>query len=326
MKYVVGKQESTPYTAETLVDADFKVAVENLTYSNEIKMFRRKILDGFLDQSPMVPGKQSGKVGFMIPLTPGATVATQPKWSHFLESCGFKVMGWDGGVEVAVGSAVEGISWVLHAEKVQIPCTIETAELSVGASPKQLITKLRGCMGNVQFMIGEVGEPIQMVFDFSGALVSIADQVYASKLDPTSLSTVLPPAVLAACVTVGGVNQICDKFEINPNASVVPYTDPNKAEGIRGFYIGSWDPSMTVDPNMELLADDPVYPEWLAGTPGAVSIIMNSTPNLTLSAPVAQYETVTVDEREESSIAGKTFRLLKSSGNDSIELLQGAKS
>lgn len=325
--FMVAKLEATPYTPETLADADYDIEVENLSWSENIVEFQRKVADGTLDSYNSVMGKQDGTVTFTVPINPGAAVATEPTWSKFLQACGYKATGWDAGAEVAVGSAVEGISWYLHSDYTHIPITIECAELNSGSSPGQLITLLAGCMGNVEFMIGDTGEPIQMNFEFKGSLESITDRTFANKLDPTAVPTVQPPAVLGATVTVGGVTQCIAKFSINTGNSVNLWTCATEATGIRGAYIGSRETILTLDPIAELLATDPVYTQWLAGTTGAVVISLASTPALAFSAPVAQYSAKARGERDEGVTAEKTFRLHKSgAGNNVLELLQGAKS
>lgn len=170
----VAKQEATPYTAESLASADFDIELEELSWSENILEFQRKVADGTLDSFNSVMGKQEGSFSFMTPMNPGTTVNTETAWSKFLQSCGFQVIGWDAGSPVAVGSAVEGISWLLNSTYTHIPLTFECAELNSGSSPSQLITKLAGCVGTVEFMIGDVGEPIQMRFEFKGSLESIS--------------------------------------------------------------------------------------------------------------------------------------------------------
>jgi len=326
---VFGKLESTPYTPETFAagaNADFNVEPDSLTYSQEIKEFQRKVLDGTLDSYDSVMGKQSGTVSFMIPLNPGAAAATIPNWGKFLQACGYKNIGWDAGSEVAAASAVEGLSWVPHIDCTHIPMTIETVEINDSADPVQLVTRMGGCVGEVSFLFGEIGEPVQMQFEFKGKLISIADRAFASLVTQSGLSTVAPPAILGITVNVGGVVQELDKFEIKTGNSVQLYTYSPDDTGYKGAYIGSRETLLTIDPVSKLLATDPVYTRWKAGTTGALSVVIGTTPPITLSAPKAQYSTAGQGERDEARIIDKVFRLHGSSGNDCFEILQGAKS
>ena len=312
---IVGALEDTPYTPDTLLDADFDIEPENLSYSPEVNEFQRKVLDGTLDTYNSVMGKQACNCSFMTPMNPGAAAATEPKWGKFLEACGFK--------KTAHGST--GISWVPHVEKTHNPMTIEVIEIADGASPSQIVTRIGGAMGNVTFQIGEVGEPIQMNFEFQGRLVSIADRAYGSILTQSGLSTVQPPAVLAATIQVASVTQNMETFELNTGNTLNRWTDASKSSGIKGAYVSGRESTISLDPTYELLATEAVYTQWIAGTTGALSIVIGSTPQLTISAPVSQYSTVGMGEREGARVAEKVLRLHGSSGNDSFEILQGAK-
>ena len=323
--------ESPSYgvAGEDLVSDDFNVRVRELSYSPVIAEFRRKILNGHFDMSESVMGRQECSATFIVDLAPGATVTTEPQYSKLLQACGLKVQGWSAGVPVAVGSAVSGISWVTHCEESHTPGTMEIVERNDGTSPSQLVTRLQGAMGNVKFAVGTVGEPILMSFEFKGAFISMVDRVFGSILDPTAQLSSVPPAVLSATATVGGRVQDFDKFEIDVGNDLQEWIDPSRFTGNNGFYIGGKESVMTVDPTTKLLATDPVYTDWINGTPGAVSIALATAVPLTLLAPQAQYIAVGKGDRNRARIDEKQFLLQTAVplvGNDTFELLQGSKS
>lgn len=328
---IISKLEATPYDAagETLADADFNLRIRNdVSYNVEIAEYRRKILDGTLDPLLSVPGRQTGTASFVVDMAPGAFVDTEPAWSKLLQACGFSVIGWDNGSPVAVGSAVEGISWNPHTDNTHVPVTLEVHEQLEGASADMLVTRFQGVMGNVTFTIGTVGEPVQMNFEFSGAFKSMVDLAFGLRLDPTSLSTVKPGAILGSTITVNGVAQDLDTFEFNMNNSIQEWTDPSRSTGNKGFYKDGFEPSLTLDPTLKQLSVEPVYTEWLACTPGAVSIGVSSTgaPDITLSAPAAQRTNVDIGDRNGARLGVTTFLLTQgTAGNDVFEILQGAK-
>lgn len=322
------KTESTPYTAITLSSGDTCRVRNDISYSPEIAEYRAKHLDGTLDYATSVMGRQKGSFSFTVDMAPAAAVDDVPEWSTLLQACGFKAVGWDNGSPVAVASAVEGISWVPHVDMTHTPMTFEIQEQGEGASAAMLVTKFSGCMGEVSFVIGTVGEPVQMKFEFQGVFVSMADRAYGSRLEPSGLATVKPGAVLSSTITVGAVAQDIDSFEVKSNNAIEEYIDPSKATGLAGFYISGKEPTLTLNPTLKLLATDPVYTAWVAGTTAAVSILVpnGSNPDITLSAPAAQYITVGIEDRGSARVAGKTFFLTKgSAGNDVFEILQGAK-
>jgi len=313
---LIGKTESTPYTGATLADADFNTRVKNITYSREIVEFSRKIALGDLDFSESIMGKQQGKVSFDVDLVQGSSASTLPSWSKFLTACGFKVTTF----------TTTGISWVPHAEATHSPITFEVQEVQEGASPSVLVVRLVGCVGTVKFSIGSVGEPIQMMFEFSGRLdVGAVDRNNASILDPTSLSTVVPPAVLGACVNVNSIAQDLDKLEIDIGNDVQMWGDPCEDTGIRGFYIAGRETMLTCDPFAKLVATEDVYGDWVTGNITDLEITLSTTPPLKLSAPKIQLTAVGDGDRNGALTAEKTFRLERNAGNDIFEILQGTK-
>lgn len=313
--YAVAKLESTPYTPETLTDNDFDIEVEELSFSPEVEEFQRKVADGTLDTYNSVMGKQKGSFSFMTPLIPGSAANVSPAWSKFAEACGYK--------KTAHGAT--GISWVPHADNTHIPLTFEGIDINHGASPSQLMTRMGGCMGNMVLMFGNVGEPVQLRFEFQGSLLSIAKRIYANMLDPTGVSTIQPPATLGLCMRLGTFDQVLNKFELNTGNDVQPYTDPAENTGLKGFCVAGRDTLLNIDPLSDLPENDPVYTSLINGTTAALTFIIGSTPTLTISAPVCQYSAAPRGEREGAVTIEKALRLHKSSGNDSCKILQGSE-
>ena len=319
---IIAKLEATPYntSGESLADADFSVRIKNdVSYSLEIDEYRRKILDATLDHLLSVPGKQRGTVSFTVDMAPGAAVDTPPAYAKLLQACGFKETIF----------ATFGVSYVPHVDVTHTPLTLEIHEQLEGASADHLVTRFQGCMGNVSFIIGTVGEPVQMQFEFSGVFISMTDLAFASKIDPTSLSVIKPGSVLASTINVNSVAQDLDSFEINMNNDIQEWVDPSRAQGVKGFYRAMFEPTMTMNPTLKQLATEPVYTEWNACTGLATSILVpNGTdPDITITSPVAQRTGLAIGDRNGARTADTTFLLTKgSAGNDVFEILQGAKS
>lgn len=316
---VIAKLESTPYTGETLADADHNVRIDGPpTYSPNIEEYRRKILDGTLDKWTSVAGKRIGTVSFKVNLAPAGAAATPPAYFKLLQACMFK--------QTIHGAT--GVSLVPHTELTHSPITLEIQELAEGASPSMLVTRLVGAMGNVTFMVGQVGEPVNLQFEFSGALDSIADRAFGAKLDLTSPSTVVPPALMGVTLTLAGVAQDLDSMEINMNNVVSPWPDPSKNGGIKGHYISDYAPTAVFDPTLKLIATEDFWSQWTNETTGAISIAMGGSPALTISAPAAQYIQTGIGSREGSRTLEKTLLLTNNefaSTNAVFEVLQGSK-
>ena len=180
-------------------------------------------------------------------------------------------------------------------------------------------------MGEVSLMIGTVGEPVQAKFEFKGRLESITDRAFGSMLDPTSIQTVHPPAVLSSTVNVSGVAQDIDKFELKCGNDVQEWIDVGEATGVKGFYVAGHEPTLTLDPTSKLLASDGVYTQWLAATTTPITIDIDSPVAFQISVLAAQYIAAAPGERNGARTNDKTFLLTRTDGNDSMEILQGAK-
>lgn len=327
---VIAALESPAYdvAGATLASANFNVRIKNdVSYSVEMDEYRRKYLEGTLDHDLSVPGRQRGTMSFTVDMAPGALVNSEPEWSKLLQACGFKAIGWDGGAPVSVGAAVEGISWVPHVDVTHVPLTLEVVEQLEGPSADMLVTRFQGAMGEVTFSIGTVGEPVQMKFEFSGAFVSMTDRPFASRLNPTGLSTVKPGAVLSSIVTINSIAQDLDTFEFKMNNGIQEWIDPARSTGIKGFYRDSYEPMLTIDPTLKMLATEAVYTQWKNCTALAASILVGnaSDPDITLSSPKAQRVALELGDRNGARTGATNFLLTKDAGNDVFEVLQGAK-
>ena len=327
---VIIKVEGTPYTAETLSDADHNIRINGIPeWSINVAEYQRKILDGTYDAWTSVMGKRSAQVTIRCDLTPGATVTTIPEFGKLLRISGWKETGWSGGTEVAVGSAVEGISYRPHAEYTHVPGTIDIQEIKEGVSADMLVTKMKGCMAACKIMIGTVGEPVGLVLTISGSLVSITDRAFAAKLDPTSMSTIVPPALMGITTfSLGGVAQDIDSFEIDDGNDVAESPDPTAVGGINGYYIGNRRMTMKMDPTLKLIAEEDFWGDLTGETTGALSIVLGSTPALSMSGPALQNISHEFPDRNGAILNSKTLLFTSNEGqspNNIFEILQGAK-
>ncbi len=322
---VIGGLESSAYSAsgETLESADYAVRIRNeMTYSTEIAEYRRKILDGTLDYLTSVMGRQQGTVGFPVDMAPSATGSedTPPAWGYLLKACGFKETIYAG----------TGVGYVPHSDYTHVPASFHVVEQLEGASADMLVTRYQGAMGNVTIAIGTVGEPIKLLFEFSGAWNSVTDLDFVNKLDPTSLSVIKPGAMLSSDFTVNSIVQDHDTFEYNMNNELSEWIYQSHSTGLKGFYISDRVPQLTLNPTMKQLATEPGYTELKACTTLATSTVQSTTggPDITISAPAAQRITQGIGDRNGARAQDWGFLLTKgvSAGNNVFEILQGAKS
>jgi len=324
------KLEGTAFTGEVLADGDHVIRFSSPPeYSANIAEYQRDILDGTLDQWTSVMGKQTGQITLKVDVAPGATITTEPAYSRLLTMCGMKVTGWSADAEVAVGSAVHGISWRPHADFTHQPGTIEVQEILEGSSADMLVTRLVGAMCNLQIMIGTVGEPLQFIFTISGSLNLISDRAFASKLDST-LGTIVPPPVMGiSALQALGDEQDLDSFEINLNNELGEWPDPTKTGGVKGFYVSKKRPTLVMDPTMKLQATENWYADWTDETTGLLSINMGISPSIGITAPALQLVSNEFGDRNGARLLNKTFLFTSAEGanpNSVVEILQGTKS
>lgn len=294
------KPEATPYTAETLAVGDFDTRFYNVTYDLDIAEFKRKYATNDFAAFASVMGKRRGTITFSIDLAKAAAVDTAPKWGDVLESCGF--------LETIVAST--SVAYVPKASKNATPATIEVRESQVNESSgaeEQLAIVLKGCMGNPQFIMDEVGMPVRMDFEFQGVIVSITDKTGGSVITPTGFDVATPDAVLASTLTAFTEVQDLDSLNINMNNEIEITSDPANAGGLRGAYITNREPTMVIDPYLQLVAARDHFTRWTGNTTGAFSMTVGS--NLTLSAPAIQI-TKAFDGADRNGVVVNTLNFL----------------
>lgn len=244
-KRILGfKTEGTPYNAETLTGADFDTRVRDITYSPEVAEYKRKYATGDFAYFASVKGKRTGTFSFTVDLAYSGNDTTAPKWGDLLEMCGFSE---------TITSVVE---YKLDSTKDAVPGTFEIREREDEGSTSQLTIKFSGCMGTVQFVLDEVGQPIKANFTFTGALISIEDDTGASIVVPSGFDTTCPDAVLSSTVVFDSVAQDIDSMTIDVANDVQLVTDPSRTQGVRGAQIVGREPTITFDPYLDSIADE----------------------------------------------------------------------
>lgn len=315
-KKVVGlKIEYTAYDVETLDVGDFDFRAYNITYTPTIAEIKRKYATCDYDSFTSVMGKQSGTVGFHVDMAPhpnGAQLA--PEWGKILQSCGYKI--------TVFGST--GVSYVPHADYSTVTATIEVRETDEGTTPTQVRLLYAGCVGNVNFILDEIGNPLRAEFEFTGRLEAIDDIAFGNKICPTGFDQSEPAGVLASTITAFGEAQALDKVAINTGNQVELVTAPEKSQGVKGAAIVNRESTMQIDPYLEKIATSDHYSRWSGATSGAYSMTVGA--DITVSAPAIQI-TKAYGGADRSGITVNTLDMIltRNAGNDSLEILQGSK-
>lgn len=311
------KVETTPYTAETLTAAEYNQRIYDVKVSPEIESYARKLARGDYSRDTSVAGRRKCTVTCAVDLYPGSTVSTAPQYFSMIRACGWK--------QTAHGST--GISLVPHADYNRVPATIEVVYPEEGASPRQLVIKVRGAMGKLKIESPQVGQPIKATFEFQGVLDSVTTRAYASLLTPTAWDTALPPAVLAATFSFFGTWQFPAKWSIDGGEDVQLFSDISKAQGYEGARVTDRNATMECDPDMVVTDDVNYLTSQINNTTGALSVTIGGGVPLYITAPAAQIVDANKPEAREGHMANPLKIELKRGtyGNDEVELLQGSK-
>jgi len=309
--------EDTAYTAETLTAADYNQRIYEVKVSPEIESYARKLARGDYSRDVSISGRRKCTVTCAVDLYPGSGVAVAPQYFAMIRACGYK--------QLAHGST--GISLTPNADYNRVPGTIEVVYPEEGATPRQIVVKVRGAMGKLKIESPQIGQPIKITFEFQGVLDGITTRANASLLTPTAFDTALPPAILAATFSFFGTWQFPSKFMIDGGEDVQMFSDISKAQGYEGARVVDRNAVMECDPDMVVTDDKDYLTSQINNTTGALSVTVGGSVPFYISAPVAQIVDSYKPEAREGHMANPLKIELKrsTSGNDEYEILQGSK-
>jgi len=303
------KLETTPYDAETLTSANYDVAAYDINYDPEIAMKARKLARGDFSRDPSIAGKRTITISFSVDFHEGPAATTAPNYFKCLRACGLKQ-----------DTGSDGINLITHAEYPNVPATIEVAEMDEGSSPSMLVVKAHGCMGNAKLVCDNIGEPVRIEFEFKGVLNNISDRAWASRMVPTTFDTALPEAVQGIGITLFDEPQRCNTITIDLGNDVQVYTDPSKSQGVEGARVVDRNPTLELDPDMELIATQGDFARWTGNTTGVFSMQIGD--RMYVTAPAVQYtKTYGPGDREGHVANTKTCELKRSDGNDELKIV-----
>jgi hypothetical protein len=309
--------EATPYTAETLTNADYNQRVYDVKITPEIESYARKLLRGNYSRDLSISGKRKCTVSCSVDIYPGSAANVAPKFFEMIRCCGYK--------QTAFGSS--GISLTPNALYNSVPGTIEVAMPQEGLTPDQLVIKAYGCMGKLTLDSPQIGQPVKVTFEFTGILHSVFTRDYASLITPTGFDTSLPPAVLAATFSLFGTWQFPSKFTVDGGEVVELFSDISKGAGFGGAHISDRAMTMTTDPDMVTTTEQDLYSTQINNSSGTFSVTIGGSVPITFSAPTVQITKAYDAEVREGHIANSLSLELKRGtyGNDEFEILQGSK-
>lgn len=312
-KRAVGfKIETTPYTAETLSAADYDFRAFNISFTPEIEAMARQYATGDYSAFSSIMGKRMCTVSFSVHVNYSGTATTAPEWGKLIKACAFSE-------EVLAG----GVRYLTDSDECSTPATIEVQEEGCGSQDGMVIV-VKGAMGNPTIVLNNIGEPVQIDFEFTGCLFDIKDRANGSLIDPTGFDASEPDAVLSSTLTAFGEAQTVNSVNIAVGNTVELYVDPSEASGYKGAYVVGREPTITLDPYLEPIATNDHFGRWSAGTTGAFSMTAGS--NITISAPAMQITSAyAANDRNGISVNSLEGILTRNAGDDELKILQGVE-
>jgi hypothetical protein len=292
-------------TAGTFVTPDFNFRARDVKFSEEVEEYARKNAVGDHGFDASVMGRQAATCSFAIDLAGSGVAGTAPAWRQAILGAGWVETDGANDVKYTLSKAADCKT-----------CSIEVRDLFCSDSKQQTI-KIAGAKASSKIVLDNVGAPLRLELEFKGKLVSITDE---TPTFPTLATDVIPPAVIGAAVSLGGVAQNLDKVEIDIGEDIQTRTSPAEATGWIHSYVASRETKATIDPEIQLVATDDIVSKMKAGTLGVFTLTAGSTAGniITIAAPKAQIVAAPSGERNGAVTRDVELRFLRDAGDDDL--------
>jgi len=292
----VVKAEADKGTAESAAMLD--AYLYNLTIYPDAETVER---DGtskyFGSAQPDYIGAVKGKCNFDIDLRGNGTDALDPALSAILTCCSMK------------NAAETYTPTSIHA-------TQETLTILVYEDGEK--KGLRGAAGKWSFK-GEFGKSIMIHIELEGGWIA---PITAAMPETFTPSTEVPPKLAGATFTVGGAPMYLANIGFDSGNIIAIHPDITAVGGVGYMMVSGHKYTMSMDPEAVPVATYDINGLWLAGTPGAVSLVIGAGAGkqITITAPALQWIDIPEGEREGVLIYDANAKLINSSGDDAISI------
>ena len=306
-RVVAAKVESTEGTAETLTTAEGGILAIDPKVDVDIAMHERDNAKASLGKFASLAGSRKASISFKVEVKGAGSAYSSsnlPALDVYLMACG-------GSQTLVVTSGSETVTYA--------PASTGVSSITIGCYEDGVLKMIKGARGTCRITMKQ-GEPVMMEFEFFGVHVAPTD---VTLLAPTYESTI-PPIFRSASFTIASYAAVMSAINIDLGNSFHLRESVNTAEGFLSNVITGRNPVGDMDPEMVLVATHDWYGLWLAGTTGALtigSIGATQYNKFTITAPKLLATKVSDDDAEGQVIAGQTFQLAESSGDDEWSIL-----
>jgi hypothetical protein len=293
-RVIAAKIESNAGTAVALAGAD---GVFN-AYDAEIQPtaeFIQRQGQGSAGQLAGVVGVPTGTMSFRTELY-GNGAGTKPSWADVLfPACGFPVSSGNifAPLTAAPGTAVKTVT--------------------IGVFEDGLFKSLRGAVGTF-VLTAEPGKPVYFDWTFTGAWVTPTD---ASIIAPT-YPTRLPIRARQGTTTVGTYALCYSSFTLDAGNVIAPRLCVNAIGGIHSMIITDRNITGTIDPESNLVANYPVYTDWINSTTKTLTVeFADADDKFIILSSGFQVTNAQEGDREGLQIDSIDYQLVKGNSPDS---------
>lgn len=246
-----------------------------------------------------VKGMQSGTMTFTTDLVFNDYFMT------LIKACGYSVTG--SGPFTAVPTLDQA--------------TQKTLTLAVWEGGRKKV--LYGASGNVVIKSAGAAQRVQCDWEFQGIFKAVTDQAMPS--DPTQSAKGWRNQAITLTLAAAAIPEI-DGFEINAGANVEVREDATQAAGILHYLVTQVKPTLSLQPQADLVANYDAFGKFLAGTAEALSLVLTdaNSKTMTITAPKVQRISIGDEERGGKLIDPIECMCHISSGNDQIQFVESA--
>ncbi len=295
---MTAKAEAVEGTAETLAGADAFLA-ENINFNPETEMGDRNPVTSGLSQFSKVAGARKATMEFDVELKGSGTAGTAPAIGKLLISCGFAE------TLVAITSATYK------------PASTGDKSMSLAMYNDGVRYGVFGARGNVSIKALK-GKPVMLHFVFTGADYTVTDAALLTT--GVTYEATKPLPFMAATMTLDSYAAMIGSMEFNMNNEVALRDDVNATSGHKSAVITGRKPSLSIDPEMVLVATYDFFGKLRSGSEGALTLALTgSAGNIaTITAPKVQYTKVGLADKSGIRSLGIDCQLNRNAGDDEI--------
>jgi hypothetical protein len=225
--------ETTKGTANAPIAADGGIEIWDLGVTPTVGVYERETLGATFDKPSGVPGERFYEATFRVPIKGRASAGLVPEMGILLRAAGL--------AQALPGATVD-------YAPIQAEASQETITLDLYRDGKRW--RLTGTMANVTL---EVRKNIVPYFEFTFIGIYAAPSDTALLTSPPYILTA-PPQPLTATFTLMSQTMIATGFSFNLGNEVRLRHDITQATGFRNCVIVNRDPTISLDPEDELVA------------------------------------------------------------------------